>query len=68
MRAGSGPVGLQGRGRPTGSGSGVYGGAAGAAEGSGAREKKERDGEVKTPIGGPCLSGARRAHGPDARR
>ena len=61
-------MGLRGRGRPTGSGSGVYGGAAGAAEGSGAREKKERDGEVKTPIGGPCLSGARRAHGPDARR
>ena len=35
-------------------------------EGQSYAGKKER--EVKAPTGGPCLSGARRARGPDARR
>ena len=36
------------------------------AEGADAGKKKER--KVKAPTGGPCLSGARHAHRPDARR
>ena len=61
-------MGLRDRGRSTGSGIGVYGGAAGAEEGSGAREKKEREGELPTAVAHASVGrGAALQSGPNGR-